>query len=48
MVTDPVSKEPRKLFHEVSTTYSQVVAAGADEPGSWAKICMIRPNAQSK
>jgi hypothetical protein len=48
MVTDPVSKEPRKLFHEVSTTYSREGAAGADGPGSWAIICMIRPNAQSK
>ncbi len=44
MVTDPVSKKQRKLFHDVTTTDSREGAAGVEGPGRWTIICMIRPN----
>ena len=48
MVTDPVSKKQRKLFHDVTTTDSREGAAGVEGPGRWTIICMIRPNTPLK
>ncbi|MDC0143573.1 hypothetical protein OAK45_03460 [Verrucomicrobia bacterium] len=48
MVTDPVSKKQRKLFHEVATTDSREGAAGVEGPGRWTIVCMIRPNTPLK
>ena len=48
MVTDPVSKKQRKLFHSVTTTSSRAGAAGVEGPGRWTIICMIRPNTSLK
>lgn len=48
MMTDPVSKKQRKLFHEVITTDSREGAAGVEGPGRWTIICMIRPNTPLK
>ena len=45
MVTDPVSKKQRKLFHDVTTVDSREGAAGVEGPGRWTIVCMIRPDA---
>ena len=48
MVTDPVSKKQRKLFHDVITTDSREGIAGGEGPGRWTIDCVIQHNTQLK
>ncbi len=48
MVVDPVTQNKRKLFSSVTTTDSREGAAGADGPGRWTIVCMLRPDSKPK